>query len=160
MRKVNEFFVGWIDTSIGTLIQTDITVFSRFAFLMIASIDSSKDMVGIATGYRIIERYNGCSMFAGSLLVPGGQIEQISCTFNLFNGFDEVWCFDEAPKFAKPTDLWIVSPLNVGQEDVPRLLVPWMRESGCRLGLGDGIGLNYATPDESTAHRLELGTGN
>ena len=41
------------------------------------------------------------------------------------------------------------------QEDLPVSLLRWMTDWRCRLGLGDGLGLNYITPDEATARLLE-----
>jgi hypothetical protein len=31
----------------------------------------------------------------------------------------------------------------------------WMQSSRCGLGIGDGIGLNYVTPDEKLAKQFE-----
>jgi len=95
-------------------------------------------------------------MFLGKgLVIPAVDFAKVADRFGLFTGFDEVWCFSETPKVMKPADFWIVSPSNIDQEDVPPALIPWMEQSGCRLGLGDGIGLNYATPDKNTAILLE-----
>ena len=36
----------------------------------------------------------------------------------------------------------------------PLGLEDWMLEAGCLLALGDGAGLNFATPDSEIAERL------
>lgn len=155
MRTVDNLIVGWIDTSIGLLLRADADVLERFRFVLVTSIDSAKNMSDMATAKLIVERCDGCRFLDAALVVPGAIIANIAHEFNLLNGFDEVWCFDKMPTAAKPADLWIVAPLNMDQEEAPRGLGQWMQESECRLALGDGIGLNYATPDESLAKDME-----
>jgi hypothetical protein len=152
MRNIEGLIVNWIDTSIVRLLKADVSVLSRYAFVMITSVDSSNDTEGFATGYQFLSDL-GCSEFGKNLLVPGNQIEAVAN--QLFSGFDEIWCFDERPTQPKPDGLWIVPPLNLSRDDLPEWLVPWMKESNCSLGLGDGIGMNYASPDRATAQRLE-----
>jgi hypothetical protein len=152
MRNIEGLTVNWIDTSIVRLLKADGGVLSRYAFVMISSVDSSNDMEGFASGYQFLSDM-GCSDFEKNLLVPGNQIAAVAT--QLFNGFDEIWCFDERPTKPKPSDLWIVPPLDLSRDDVPELLILWMKESNCRLGLGDGIGMNYASLDRETAQRLE-----
>src|SRR6266567_3473392 len=109
MRDVDGILVNWLDTSITRLLSADTRILSRFAFIMVTSIDSSDDMT--AMSHEIVKRRPGCSLLGGTLLVPGDQIAELA--FELFNGFDELWCFDEKPKQARPRDLWIMSPLNL-----------------------------------------------
>jgi hypothetical protein len=89
------------------------------------------------------------------VIVPGEIIARLGASLNLFNGFDELWCFKRPPVMAKPNSLSIASPYNVETEDLPASLSSWMAETECQLALGDGIGLNFITPQEDLAHRLE-----
>lgn len=155
MQRYNNFIVGRIDTNIGSLLRSDAAVIMQFPFVMITSIDSSTDVAGIASSYGILDRFAGSSLLGCSLVVRGDQVAELSLKFNLFNGFDELWCFRESPQTPKPHGLWIVAPFNFHDEEIPPLLATWMTESGCKLGLGDGIGLNYATPEIQIAERLE-----
>src|SRR5271155_20439 len=95
-RKVKELVVGWLESSIGQLVEAHGGI-GRFSSVLITSVDSSTDMIGIATGYRILDRYEGCSFVGTGLLVPGVRIAQMARELDLFNGFDEVWCFAEPP---------------------------------------------------------------
>lgn len=155
MRSVDNLIVGWLDSSIGFLLRNDADVLERFSWVLVTSIDSSKEMTDMITAKRMVERCDGCSFLDTALILPGANLARIAREYNLFNGFDEVWCFEEVPPSTKPADLWIVAPLNLNQEDAPRALGQWMRASGCTLALGDGIGLNYVTQDESIARDLE-----
>jgi hypothetical protein len=155
MKTVNNLFVGWLDTSIGSLIRAAPGLLSGYGFVMVTSVDSSTDLVGTPVYTEILRRCDRCLRLGRSLLIPGNQFEEMSSTLNLFNGFDEIWCFNGIPAGDKPHDLWIVAPLNLAEESLPPSLNDWMDRSGCRLGLGDGAGLNYATPDAKTASLLE-----
>lgn len=70
-----------------------------------------------------------------------------------FTGFDEMWILSGVPERGKPQDIRITSdrPLSALSEG----LTDWMTASGCFVGLGDGIGLNFVTVDERLAMRLK-----
>lgn len=155
MRNVNGVTVGWLDTSIGALLTRTDDWLSRFAFVLITSIDSNSQLRQVPAATAIIEQFRKCKFLGNGLLVPTAAMSEIAARFHLFTGFDEVWCFDEEPFSPKPVDLSIVAPLNLDIDEPPPLLSRWLEESNCRLGLGDGIGLNFATPDRETAVVLD-----
>ena len=45
-------------------------------------------------------------------------------------------------------------PLNLNEEEVPPVVLDWMKMSKCTIGLGDGIGLNFATSNEDVGKYL------
>jgi hypothetical protein len=155
MKIEEELMVNWVDFRINELLRFHTSTISRFAFVMITTIDSSSDIAGIANGYRLFDIYGECSIHGEALLLPGDRIENLHQRFNLFNGFDEIWCFNERPRLVKSSDLSIVAPLNLAVDDTPPLLASWMKQSGCKLGLGDGIGMNIVTPDLSLMTMIE-----
>jgi len=118
-------------------------------------LDSTPDVAKTAVAKRLIEECKECVFHGQGLLLPAALVASVEKTFNLFVGFDEIWFFNEAPHVLKPADLSIASPLNLEVDDVSAQLVQWMEDSGCELGLGDGTGLNYATPDRWIAKILE-----
>jgi hypothetical protein len=73
----------------------------------------------------------------------------------LFFGFDEIWFFDIEPPEEMPEGVWLVGPYNIDSEELPPMLEQWMGRSSCRLGLGDGVGLNYATNDREIASVID-----
>jgi hypothetical protein len=140
VQEIDGLLIGHVETNIRTLVSE--RLFSRFASVLITSIDSMTELRGI--GQRIAELDGDCSFVGSGVVVPGQSLVRLDKTLNLFNGFDEVWCFDRTPARIKPKGAWLVAPLNLDSEPAPPELHKWMADSNCQLGLGDGIGLNFA----------------
>jgi hypothetical protein len=155
MRVGEDPVVGWLETSIRTIIQNDASVISQFTFVLVTSIDSISDIPSAAVGQRIIRQCARCEALGKGLLIPAHALVGIASKLDLFSSFDEVWCFDNKPVSPKPSNLSIVPPVDLQSEDWLRLLSSWMQGSCCKLGLGDGTGLYYATPNVAVAKRLE-----
>jgi hypothetical protein len=71
---------------------------------------------------------------------------------DFFNGFDEIWFFDELPRLSRMPPRFT----SEGEGDfsaVQTELIGWMRETGCDAALGDGVGLRFATSDPELASR-------
>ena len=155
MKRVDDLKVGWLDTRIGTLVESRGAVFAQYAYALITSVDSATELRQLPTGRAIIERRPACRFLGGGLVIPAGALAAVGREFNLFNGFDEVWWFSDEPKVPKPNEVFLVAPLDLREDGVVEELRDWMRASGCELGLGDGVGLNYVAFDESVALALE-----
>lgn len=69
---------------------------------------------------------------------------------NLFTGFDELWFPTRLSLPLPPDEAFLVAPRALDAECPPAVLA-WLEVSTCRLGVGDGQGMNYAVRD------LELG---
>lgn len=156
MNKIDSIWVGWIETSIGFLVKDYAELIGRFRYVLITSIDSSRDLQTLRTTKQIVGQFKDCKFLDGSLVVTEKVFSEIVKAYNLFNGFDEIWLFPHSPSIKLPPDVWITGPLDITKE-VPKGLVEWMISSGCILGLGDGIGLNFATSDKTIASLLEEG---
>jgi len=155
MRKVDSLYVGWVDSSIGALVRQASGILPRSAFVLLTSIDSTIELRDSGIAEKIFRTNHASTTLGNGLVVPGPSLQAIATMFNLFTGFDELWCFDEQPTMPKPDAVWLVSPLELNSDDVPSSLGPWMRDSGCKLGLGDGVGLNYASPTAAAAQLIE-----
>jgi hypothetical protein len=155
VRTVDEVRIGWVDASIGVLIRRDAPLLTRFLSVLVTSLDSDTDLPSSTLGRSIVQQHHQCMFVGKGLLIPRSEIAAIEGGFHLFNGFDEIWCFEEVPTEPKPADVWIVSPLDLRSDDPPPSLLSWMRRSRCALGLGDGVGMNYATPSDSIAELLD-----
>lgn len=80
-----------------------------------------------------------------------------------FAGFDEIWLFREAPgsltalppRFTSDVGSLLPEP-RIELEEIVRAagLHQWMEVNGSVAGLGDGIGLNFATSDPTLSARL------
>jgi len=149
MRKLGGLVVGRTDTNIRAV--ADAGLLSQFASVLITSIDSTTNLS--ATEMRSqIARFDPACLFLGSgIIINGESMVRLVRDLDLFTGFDEVWCFERFPSTPKPSDLWIVSPFNIETDESPRNLASWMAETECKLALGDGFGLNFATFQEEIA---------
>ena len=89
----------------------------------------------------------------GVLLFPPGELDQCA-TVGLFRGFDEIYLCAEWNEEFESFPTRITSDLCDFSNATPLGLEDWMLEAGCLLALGDGAGLNFATPDHEIAERL------
>jgi hypothetical protein len=152
MRKLQTLAVGWLDINIRAVVEAGLL--SQFGSVLITSIDSSKDLSTSTIRGRIAEFDPACVSLGSGIVVHGESMVRLTAGLNL-SGLDELWCFERFPNTPKPTDLWIVSPFNIETDPIPPRLISWMAETDCKLGLDDGIGLNYGTPWEELSRTLE-----
>ena len=94
-----------------------------------------------------------CAQNRGVLLLPPGELDQ-AASIGLFHGFDEVYLCSEWNEDFEAFPVRITSDLCDFSDATPLGLEDWMLEAGCLLALGDGAGLNFATPDPEIAERL------
>lgn len=111
--------------------------------MLLATLDSDADLVAMTTIRSLMERHPGCWFLGTGLVLSGRVLVQVANDFAIFDGFDEIWRFAAEPRIAKPASVSLLSPQDLETEDV-RDLLGWMTDYGCTLGLGDGVGLNYA----------------
>lgn len=155
MMKVKSLWLGLVNSTIYNLIVGLPDVICKFPYCLVTCIDSSRDLRTLKSIESIIKDLNIHGAFLnGSLILKGELICKLEKSYNLFNGFDELWLFDKKPLEVKPVDLTITGPLEI-THDRPKNLFEWMSTSGCILGLGDGTGLNYVTTEKSIARLLE-----
>ena len=143
----SDFTTGWIDSAIPTVLAGASEALNGYNFMLVTTIDST-DMRQTTTGRGLARREQRCTFLEDGLVVLKPLMTDESLWRQLFNGFDEVWLFEEPPMLARPQGLSIVGPRRLDAGAVPPGLQEWMRTAGCGVGLGDGDGLNYATSDE------------
>jgi len=88
----------------------------------------------------------------GVLLLTPGDLERVA-SVGILTGSDELYLC------AEWNDEFEVFPGRIGEgqdftDGTPLGLDEWMLDSGCILAIGDGVGLNYATPDAELDARL------
>lgn len=155
MRTIDSLAVGWVDTSIEALLRNAPDILARYSHVLVTSLDSTTDLPHAATARAIVQSCPSCGFLDRGLIMPVAEMPVVAEKFDPFNGFDEMWFFADRPMEDKPTGLSIVGPLNLGSDPLPLLLGAWMKKSRCQLGLGDGIGMNYVTPEPAAARLLE-----
>lgn len=89
----------------------------------------------------------------GALLIEPGELDRFSSA-GLFHGIDELFLVAEWNDEFEPFPGRVSSDLHDFNESTPLGLEEWMTDAGCMVALGDGNGLNIATPDADLARRL------
>jgi hypothetical protein len=149
VRETDGITIGWVNSSISEVIREGLM--SRFQWALVMSIDSERMLAESRIANRIKTVDPSCSFLGDGVVVSCDKLLHLVHELDLFTGFDEIWCFDVTPREPRPRGLGLTAPLNVEEDGVPTQLGSWMRTSECRLGLGDGIGLNFVTPDPEIA---------
>jgi hypothetical protein len=144
---------GWCNIHLSSIIETKIL--QNLSLSLVTSIDSETELAASKIGHRITARHPECRFLGKGIIIPCRLLPDLNNDMKIFHGFDEVWFFDSEPTVPKPNDVWLVSPLNLKENPLPLPVAHWMHNSDCRLGLGDGIGMNYVTPDGNLANQLE-----
>jgi hypothetical protein len=140
---------GNLDISIGTLACERPDFFARFDRVLVTCVDSVRAVATTHLARALLERFPGCSVMGDGVLVPGLLVTEVEAALGMFVGFDEVWCFLRSPEREKPPALSVLPPPGFDVAEAPLGVARWMVESGCQLALGDGLGMNYVTPDPS-----------
>jgi hypothetical protein len=89
----------------------------------------------------------------GVLLLEPGELDRFS-SVGLFQGASELFLSAEWNDEFEPFPGRISSDLHDFNEGTPLGLEEWATLSGSLLALGDGDGLNFATPNADLAERL------
>ena len=89
----------------------------------------------------------------GALLLEPGELDRFS-SVGLFHGVDELFLCAEWDEELEPFPGRVSSDLHDFNEGTPLGLEEWVADAGCLLVLGDGDGLNFATPSPELAERL------
>jgi hypothetical protein len=145
---------GWLEDAIWALGESDWDIFHKLPYCLVTCVDSSPHVGFIATAEGIIDRETSCSVYGEGLLVCDARIAEVAERYKLLVPFCEMWLFEKPPKIEKPGTFSIVAPLNLNEDPLPEGLLEWFNASGCVLGLGDGIGLNYVTREKSILNSL------
>jgi hypothetical protein len=83
-----------------------------------------------------------------------GELDQIA-SVGMFEGGDELALGAEWNDEFEPFPGRLTGDAIDFNVDIPLGLEEWMVDSGCLLVLGDGRGLNFATPDAELAAKLQ-----
>jgi hypothetical protein len=89
----------------------------------------------------------------GVLLLEPGELDRLSAA-GFFRGTDELFLSAEWNDEFESFPGRITSDGQDFSVSTPLGLEEWILDSGCLLALGDGSGLNFATPDPELSERL------
>jgi hypothetical protein len=114
-------------------------------YVLISCIDSDpqvSDMRWVAARRRDTPAW---ALSLSPLVISGASTVDL-LSDNLFTGFDELWIPTGLPVVQPPEEANLVAPRELDTE-VPAAVLAWLEVSKCRLGVGDGYGMNYAVRD-------------
>jgi hypothetical protein len=92
----------------------------------------------------------------GSVAVSGADYYKIATSLVFMGGYEEVWFYDTLPPSGFPAGVATIltSPQILTEAERQSMVADWVHRSSCRLGLGDGIGIIFVTPDKALADKL------
>lgn len=146
--------VKWIeDAVLGTAWARVAGHLPEGAYVLIACLDSNRTP---ARSSFLMERARSHDPEAldheGRIVMRAGALQPFVDDEQACAGFDEVWAFADRPHVVEPQRVGLTSETPIEPSDE---LEAWFAETGCLLGIGDGYGVNYATPSRALAEALE-----
>jgi hypothetical protein len=148
-------YSGWVEEKISDLVKANRPVFRKLPWCLVTCIDSSHEVKSMMQSRGLTGWEGVCSFLGEALVIGEGKILELARACNFFNGFDEIWLYEQRPAMEKPKAVSIIPPPADLTAIAPsRELLEWVEVSGCALGLGGGIGMNYITPSKDIAESL------
>jgi RHS repeat-associated protein len=154
MKTTNCLSVARVASSIQLVLQAGLL--AQFQYVVITSLDSDDALSTNLIGKRIFDANAGCEFLGSAVVATGIQLADTSSKLQLFNGFDEIWCFNDKPNIPKPFSAWILPPYDIEADPFPLELATWFTKTNCRLGLGDGMGMNIVSDDANLVKMVVL----
>ena len=124
-------------------------------YVLISSMDSDRQ---VTTMPWVTARCLNSATWALSLtplVISGVSAIDLLADDNLFTGFDELWIPTGLPVAQPPEDAHLVAPRELDIE-CPAGVLNWLDASGCRLGVGDGYGMNYVLGEPALGNDVGL----
>ena len=116
--------------------------------VLLTTVDSDDRVESLASLHRQLRERAVEFRSVGPAL--GFTLPTFDIALELLYGFDEAWYFERPPQRPRPMGCSLTSDAAV-DDALVESLTPWMIETSALLGLGDGVGLNYAFPRTSPA---------
>ena len=128
---------------------------ARLPYILISSFDSDRRVADMPWAVARGRSDPGWALSTSPLVLSGSSTVDLLGDQRLLTGFDELWVPAQMPVSAPPDDASLVAPRDLDQESPPAVLA-WLTLSGCRLGVGDGDGMNYVVRDSDFGSVLGL----
>jgi hypothetical protein len=143
MVHYKDYVAGWLDSSINEFLAHCPTASTKMDFALLTCLDSNQEprtLLNESPGLKLLVRQ--AKPLGAALLIPTARLLEMNAAHQIFFGFDEVWFFPHDQIEPKPESAWLVGPARTDQGKLEKL-GPWMANTECSLGLGDGDGLNF-----------------
>ena len=154
VEKNSIYLAGWIDTSIHDFLVEIKVPAAGMSYALITTLDSCTEVASLVTTSRHLRRLkHKCQVRGRGVLVPARELIAAERRSRLFFGFDELWFFPSATSRPKPAGVAITGPTRITHTQLAKLR-PWLRLTGCTLGLGDGTGMNFCVQAHGIAGHI------
>ena len=153
MTTLGNVWHGHTSSSIHKLSVDCRDLFTQFNYVLITMIDSGEDVRGMWAVSPSLKRLNLEVEFLGRGAVTAARNFFKLASGSVSNGFDEYWFYVDKPTLVKPEQC----VLNCDPEypDDLHVILPWFNQSKCKLGIADGMGLNYVARNRIIAMWIE-----
>lgn len=169
MLNLDSAVIGTVDIGcisyLSCLAEGKPSIIADFSYVWISSLDSNRAVTCDIPSYPTLGQFEHTAMQRTDrkIVVSGQTVVKAALGTNFFNGFDEVWCFRQAPLHELPDNIYIASEQWLKALDYQPFgatmalndIIGWMRRSGAVIGLADGAHLNYVTIDPTCARDIE-----
>lgn len=145
---------GQLRASITEVVDSGAELLPHFELAALAVLDGQERPGELPTVRRRL-RAEGIRVteHRGVILLQPGDLDRLSHV-GLLGGADEVFFCSTWNEEFEPFPGRISSDLSNFEESTPLGLEEWMVDAGCVLALGDGPGLNFATPRADIAEPM------
>jgi hypothetical protein len=145
---------GSLRASVADVVDAGVDLLPHFELAAIPLLDA-QERPGELPAVRRRLRAEGIRAreHRGVLLLQSGELDQFSLV-GLLTGNDELFLCTEWNDEFEPFPGRITGDQADFSESTPLGLEEWMVDAHCLLALGDGRGLNFATPHADLAKRL------
>jgi len=141
VQEADGVFYAWREESINDLIGRRFFPISAFRYCMISCVDSNRDMTKLSAAVELALNFDAKFSKTGSIIVRSEFLPEIGSMYELFTGFDEVWFFDVRPEHVE-VEGNLLAPADFSRDGPSDITIAWFKRSGCKIGLGDGVGTN------------------
>jgi len=156
---MSEYVTGTLDGNIHEFALGMREVPTAMSYALITCLDSCQEPAHfIETSPPLQSLKDKITIVGDAVLLSTKALVAVEQHSRLFFGFDEVWFVSHRKITRKPKSLLLVGGNRPRQSEIAQY-ESWLKQSGCSLALGDGVGMTFCVKARG-ATRLLLEAAN